>query len=105
MISNVNVITKENVDIAPKIITTADAVKQLVKIKSKSEQLKALEKHYEEIVKAAMGDNDKLEIAGHIISYSRYTEKRLDWTALKLEEPELYQKYVRENERRRFSIK
>ena len=100
-----NAVNKEVLSEVSKVITVADAVKQLVKLKSKSEQLNALEKLYTDIVKSAMGDQEKLEIAGHIVSYFRYKDKRLDWAALKLAEPDVYSKYLRENERRRFSVK
>ena len=95
----------EGIAAVAQALTVAEAVKQLAKLQVKIKQMEALEKNYQDIVKAAMGDTENMEIAGHIVSYTKMTSKRLNQSKFKAEQLSLYEQYIEEVESRRFSVK
>lgn len=56
-------------------------------------------------IKEFMGDYDKAKCYDHSISWKRVTSERFDTKALKENEPELYQKYVKSSTSRRFTLR
>lgn len=56
-------------------------------------------------IKEFMGDYDKAKCYDHSISWKKVTSERLDTKALKENEPELYQKYVKSSTSRRFILR
>lgn len=56
-------------------------------------------------IKEFMGDYDKAKCYDHSISWKPVTSERLDTKALKENEPELYQKYVKSSTSRRFTLR
>lgn len=72
------------------------------------EQIKTLEaynKQFEQEIKLAMGDYDFGESKHFTVSYKPSTSVRLDTKRIKKEAPEIYEKYGKETESRRFLIK
>lgn len=102
---NTNLNLEEAVSAIAATMTAAEAVKLIAKLTPKLKQLKAVIENAEDVVKAYMGDNEKLEIAGHIVTYTNYTSNRLDTASLKAEQPEIYNSYIKESECRRFAVK
>lgn len=56
-------------------------------------------------IKEFMGDYDKAKCYDHSISWKKVTSEKLDTKALKENEPELYQKYVKSSTSRRFTLR
>ncbi len=72
------------------------------------EQIKTLEaynKQFEQEIKLAMGDNNFGESEHFTVSYKPSKSVRLDTKRIKAEAPEIYEKYGKETESRRFLIK
>lgn len=72
------------------------------------EQIKTLEaynKQFEQEIKLAMGDNNYGESKHFTVSYKPSKSVRLDTKRIKAEAPEIYAKYGKETESRRFLIK
>lgn len=72
------------------------------------EQIKTLEaynKQFEQEIKLAMGDNNFGESRHFTVSYKPSKSVRLDTKKIKAEAPEIYEKYGKETESRRFLIK
>ena len=66
---------------------------------------KAKKKDAANHIKEFMGDYDKAKCYDHSISWKKVTSERLDTKALKENEPELYQKYVKSSTSRRFTLR
>lgn len=87
-----------------------------IEMVSKVEQLKELEALIREAEKEAeslkdeikaemyMRDTEEMEVGRYIVRWTSTVSNRLDSTALKREMGELYNRYVRQTESRRFSI-
>ena len=56
-------------------------------------------------IKELMGNNENAIFQSHKISWKSVSTERLDTKLLKTEEPQLYEKYVKETNSRRFTIK
>ena len=72
------------------------------------EQIKTLEaynKQFEQEIKLAMGDNNFGESKHFTVTYKPSKSVRLDTKRIKKEAPEIYEKYGKETESRRFLIK
>lgn len=73
-----------------------------------NEQLEAIteqKQQAENKLKEMLGDNE-IGLAGNrIITWKSITQERLDSKVLKVEQPELYQKYINKTSYRRFSIR
>ena len=76
--------------------------------KSNRELIKSLteqNKEFEQGLKLQMGDNNYGESKHFTVSYKPSTSVRLDTKRIKAEAPEIYEKYGKETESRRFLIK
>lgn len=72
------------------------------------EQIKRLEEYnrqFEQEIKLAMGDNNFGESKHFTVSYKPSKSVRLDTKRIKAEAPEIYEKYGKETQSRRFLIK
>lgn len=56
-------------------------------------------------IKEIMGDYDRATCLGHSISWKRVSSERLDTKALRENEPEIYEKYIKTSVSRRFTLK
>ena len=56
-------------------------------------------------IKELMGDYNKASCGEHTVSWTPVSTERLDTKALKAEQPEIYAKYAKSSNSRRFSIK
>lgn len=83
--------------------TLNQKMKQLEKLEAEK---KALEKEIEKLkesVQKEMGEETELTTGSWIIRWTVVVQNRLDSKALRADMPELYNKYCRESESRRFS--
>lgn len=76
--------------------------KDLVEIIERMEKEK---NQIEQEIKAEMGEFEQAVCDDYRISWTNVSSARIDTKRLKLEEPELYQKYLNESSSRRFQIK
>jgi putative phage-type endonuclease len=56
-------------------------------------------------LKALLGEYERGRIGGRVVTWKSYTSTRLDTKALKAEMPDVYERYAKTTESRRFSIK
>lgn len=73
--------------------------------KERIKELETYNKQFEQEIKLAMGDNNYGESKYFNVSYKPSKSVRLDTKRIKEEAPEIYEKYGKETESRRFLIK
>jgi putative phage-type endonuclease len=73
--------------------------------KERIKELETYNKQFEQEIKLAMGDNNFGESKYFNVSYKPSMSVRLDTKRIKAEAPEIYEKYGKETESRRFLIK
>ena len=91
-----------------KIILPAAAGDLIHQYNSASEELDRLTKVKQEAgnrLKDMLGNNEIGTIGDDSISWKTYKQSRFDSTAFQAEQPDLYERYVRETSYRRFSVK
>lgn len=94
--------------IAEQIILPTEAVEyvdQYIEACAEEDNAKAKKQEASNRIKEIMGDYDKAKCLNHTISWKSVSSERLDTKALKEEQPELYQKYVKTSKSRRFTLK
>lgn len=94
--------------IAEQIILPEEAVEyvdQYIEACAEEDNAKAKKQEASNRIKEIMGDYDKAKCLNHTISWKSVSSERLDTKALKEEQPELYQKYVKTSKSRRFTLK
>ena len=90
------------------IILPAESEKWLIQYQEASAELKAAEERKNEAesnLKLLMGSNEKAYVGKIEISWPNIVSQRLDSKRLKMDEPELYERYSNESQSRRFSVK
>ena len=94
--------------IAEQIVLPTEAVEyvdQYIEACAEEDNAKARKQEASNRIKEIMGDYDKAKCLNHTISWKSVSSERLDTKALKEEQPELYQKYVKTSKSRRFTLK
>ena len=94
--------------IAEQIILPTEAVEyvdQYIEACAEEDNAKVKKQEASNRIKEIMGDYDKAKCLNHTISWKSVSSERLDTKALKEEQPELYQKYVKTSKSRRFTLK
>lgn len=94
--------------IAEQIILPEDAIEyvdQYIEACAEEDNAKAKKQEASNRIKEIMGDYDKAKCLNHTISWKSVSSERLDTKALKEEQPEIYQKYVKTSKSRRFTLK
>lgn len=94
--------------IAEQIILPEEAIEyvdQYIEACAEEDNAKAKKQEASNRIKEIMGDYDKAKCLNHTISWKSVSSERLDTKALKEEQPELYQKYVKTSKSRRFTLK
>ena len=94
--------------IAEQIVLPTEAVEyvdQYIEACAEEDNAKAKKQEASNRIKEIMGDYDKAKCLNHTISWKSVSSERLDTKALKEEQPELYQKYVKTSKSRRFTLK
>ena len=90
------------------IILPVESERWLIQYREASEEMKAAEQRKNEAesnLKQLMGSNEKAYIGKTEISWPNIVSQRLDSKRLKMDEPELYERYSNESQSRRFSVK
>lgn len=77
----------------------------LFEIKEKIKNLKEMQKAYENTIKQEMGKLERLTTDNAVISWKNIKIERFDTQKFKKEMPDLYEKYLKVTESRRFVIK
>lgn len=94
--------------IAEQIILPEEAIEyvdQYIKACAEEDNAKAKKQEASNRIKEIMGDYDKAKCLNHTISWKSVSSERVDTKALKEEQPEIYQKYVKTSKSRRFTLK
>lgn len=94
--------------IAEQIILPEEGIEyvdQYIEACAEEDNAKAKKQEASNRIKEIMGDYDKAKCMNHTISWKSVSSERLDTKALKEEQPELYQKYVKTSKSRRFTLK
>ncbi len=90
-------------------LTLPDEAKQYVDLYleacSDEDSAKAKKQEACNHLKELIGDYEKAECSGYLISWKPVTSERLDSKALKEAEPEIYDKYIKTSTSRRFTLK
>ncbi len=73
-------------------------------LRLKIAELKEAMEEAEEAIKAHMGSREELLVDGTRIRWTTYTANRLDTTALREQEPDVYARYLKPVSGRRFSV-
>ena len=97
-----NSVPKSQIDL-PKEAT--DLLKQYETACEQLEQITEQKQEAENLLKQMLGDNEAGNIDNRVITWKSVIQERLDSKTLKVEHPNLYQKYANKISYRRFSIK
>ena len=76
-----------------------------VEATTEEDNVKAKKQEATNHLKEFMGDHEKANCMGHTITWKTVVSERLDSKALKKQEPDLYEKYLRSSKSRRFTFK
>lgn len=77
---------------------------ELKELKRMAEEIAAEIASIEKDLKDAMGDADQIIAGEYKIRWTKVTSNRFDSSAFKKEMPDLYARYTKQSESRRFSI-
>ena len=94
--------------IADEIILPEDAIEYIdlyIEACAEEDNAKVKKQDASNHLKEFMKDYDKANCIGHTVSWKAINSERLDTKALKEQEPELYQKYLKVTTSRRFTVK
>ena len=83
----------------------AEYITQYLTASQKEDEAKAEKQEASNKIKELIGNNEKASCGDHIISWTSVSSERLDSKKLKEEQPEMYAKYTKSSNSRRFSIK
>lgn len=79
--------------------------KKLLDIKAQIKELEEQQKALEEEIKAEFtADQEEIRTEKYLIRWTKYISNRFDSTALKKELPDVYKRFTKASETRRFSI-
>lgn len=70
-----------------------------------SEKLLKEQEQIEQEIKLFMGEHEAAENASYRVSWSNVDTVRIDSKRLKSEQPEIYQKFSKQSQSRRFSVR
>lgn len=87
------------------VIISEELTSMLLELKSKQKELQTIQKEYENQIKDVMGDAVYAYSNHANITWKESVSKRFDTTRFKKENPDIYEKYVKESKTRRFLIK
>ena len=90
---------------AGSVLISDDLTSMILELKSKQKELQTMQKEYENQVKDLMGDAVYAYSNHASITWKESVSKRFDTTRFKKENPDIYEKYVKESKTRRFLIK
>ncbi len=82
-----------------------DTVNVYLQLKEHYEDFKKAKAEYEQKIKAVMGDAEKCIIGGYEANWKNCKKVSFDSVKFKAEHPEIYNKYLKTTEYRKFSIK
>ena len=80
-------------------------IEQYFEASVEEDNAKAKKQEASNRIKELMGDYNKASCGEHTVSWTPVSTERLDTKALKAEQPEIYAKYAKSSNSRRFSIK
>ncbi len=80
-------------------------ITQYLTASQKEDEAKAEKQEASNKIKELIGNNEKASCGDHVISWTSVSSERLDSKKLKEEQPEVYAKYAKSSNSRRFSIK
>ena len=80
-------------------------IDQYLEAAATEDSAKALKQEASNHLKEILGDYDRATCYDHVITWKPVSTERLDTKALKENEPEIYQKYVKVTTSRRFTLK
>lgn len=80
-------------------------IEQYFEASVEEDNAKARKQEASNKIKELMGDHNKASCGEHTVSWTPVSTERLDTKALKAEQPEIYAKYAKSSNSRRFSIK
>ncbi len=83
----------------------AKYITQYLTASQKEDEAKAEKQEASNKIKELLGNNEKAFYGEHVISWTSVSSERLDSKKLKEEQPEVYAKYAKSSNSRRFSIK
>lgn len=83
----------------------ASYFKAIQSINNQIKRLKSEKKEYENTLKELLGENEKAVTNGYEATWKPQQQKRIDSKRLKEEQPEIYEKYIKEIKSRPFKVK
>ena len=84
--------------------TLESTIHEILDLKRMREELDAEITALEDIIKAAMGNEELLTAGAYKVSWKTFTSSRVDTTALKKALPEIAAQFTKQTTARRFSI-
>lgn len=87
------------------VLISDDLTSMILELKSKQKELQTIQREYENQIKDLMGDAVYAYSNHASITWKESVSKRFDTTRFKKENPDIYEKYLKESKTRRFLIK
>lgn len=83
----------------------SDDITRYVDLKTEEKEIKSEMKEIENRIKGEMETYERALVGDNTITWKSFTTNRFDSKRFKVEQPELYEKYINESVSRRFSVK
>lgn len=82
----------------------ANRIKKMKELEAQCDELQKQIESLKSEIKAEMNDTEVLNACGFVVHYTNVITNKLDAKLIKIELPDIYNKYVKETQSRRFSI-
>lgn len=83
---------------------TVEKIEELQRIEAQIKELKAIAEMLKDEMKAEMGNEEHVSVGGYNVNYTITITTKLNTTQLKKEMPTIYEKFLKEDISRRFSV-
>lgn len=83
---------------------TVEKIEELQRIEAQIKELKAVAEMLKDEMKAEMGNEEHVSVGGYNVNYTITITTKLNTTQLKKEMPTIYEKFLKEDISRRFSV-
>lgn len=83
---------------------TVEKIEELQRIEAQIKELKKVADLIKDEIKEEMGNTEHIEVGGYNVHYTITISTKLNTTALKKEMPTIYEKFLKEDISRRFSV-
>lgn len=83
---------------------TVEKIEELQRIESQIKELKTIAEMIKDEIKEEMGNEEHVSVGGYNVNYTITITTKLNTTQLKKEMPTIYEKFLKEDISRRFSV-